>query len=166
MLITHFIRRGYLKHLVQKALEKADSLDRDDLLNKETLTRRPDQKLPQKFYCVTTHNPLNPPLRQIITSNWDILSKTKTTRSLLDSEIVFGLRRNKNGSDHLVRASTSTKMDGENSEKTIDTRPCKRLNSCRYCPRLNRSGSFICHTTKKTLHSKTNVNCQTMNCTI
>ena len=92
MLITHFIRRGYPKHFVQKALEKADALDRDDLLNKETLMRRPDEKLPQKFYCVTTHNPLNPPLRQIITSNWDILGKTKTTRPLLDSEIVFSLR--------------------------------------------------------------------------
>ena len=163
MLITHFIRRGYPKHLVSGALEKADNLNRDDLLNKETLKKHTDQTNTQKFYCVTTHNPQNPPLRQIITSNWDILGKTKTTRPLLDSEVIFGLRRNKNLSDHLVRASTSTLTDGV-PEKNVDTRLCKRPNSCRYCPRLNRSGSFLCNTTNQTLQSKTNINCQTMNC--
>ena len=163
MLITHFIRRGYPKHLVLGALEKADNLKRDDLLNKENFKKQSDPKSVQKFYCVTTHNPLNPPLRHIITSNWDILGKTKTTRPLLDSEIVFGLRRNKNLLDHLVRASTSTKKV-DAVEKLVDARPCKRLSSCRYCPRLNRSGNFVCHTNKLTLHSKINVNCQTMNC--
>ena len=136
MLSTHFIRRGYPKHLVLKALKRADTKTRDDLLNKEILTQKPAQNRSQKFYCVTTHNPQNPPLRNIIPSNWDILGKTKTTRPLLDSEIIFGLRRNKNLSDHLVRASSSTKPEGELT-KTIDTRPCKRPNFCRYCPRLN-----------------------------
>ena len=81
----------------------------------------------------------------------------------MDSEIIFGLHRNKNLSDHLVCASTGTMTDGTN-QKLIDVRPCKRLTSCRYCPQLNRSGSFICYTNKKTLKSKTNINCQTMNC--
>ena len=67
------------------------------------------------------------------------------------------------GLDHLVQASTSTEPEGE-TQKLSDARPCKRLTSCRYCPRLNTSGSFICHTTKQTLKSKININCQTMNC--
>ena len=163
MLSTYFIRRGYPKHLVLKALKRADTKTRDDLLNKEILTQKPSQNRSHKFYCVTTHNPQNPPLSNIITSNWDILGKTKTTRPLLDSEIIFGLRRNKNLSDHLVRASSSTKPEGELT-KTIDTRPCKRPNSCRYCPRLNTRGSFICHSTKQTLTSMININCQTTNC--
>ena len=133
MLTTHFIHRGYPKHLVLEALERTDHLDRDELLNKETLKKPSDPNCTQKFYCVTTHNPHNPPLRQIVTSNWEILGKTKTTRPLLDSPIIFGLRRNKNLSDHLVRTSTSTQIAGEN-EKLSDARPCKRSNSCRYCP--------------------------------
>ena len=52
----------------------------------------------------------------------------------------------------------------EKTDKLIDARPCKRPNSCRYCPRLNRSGSFICHSTKQTFKSMTSINCQTMNC--
>ena len=163
MLTTHFIRRGYPKHLVLGALERTDGLKRDNLLNKETLKNNSDPKSPQKFYCVTTHNPQNPRLRQIITSNWEILVKTKTTRPVLDSEIIFGLRRNKNLSDHLVRASTSTMAEGV-TPKLVDERPCKRSTSCRYCPQLNKSGSFICRVTKQTLKSKININCQTMNC--
>ena len=120
MLTTHFIRRGYPKHLVLGALERTDGLKRDNLLNKETLKNNSDPKSPQKFYCVTTHNPQNPRLRQIITSNWEILVKTKTTRPVLDSEIIFGLRRNKNLSDHLVRASTSTMAEGEMKDPARD----------------------------------------------
>ena len=62
MLTTHFIHRGYPKHLVLKALERMDTLNRDDLLNKKTLKTQSYPKGPHKFYCVTTHNPINPHL--------------------------------------------------------------------------------------------------------
>ena len=161
MLITHFIRPGYPKHLVLKALAKSESLNWDDLLNKETLKPTNTPVITQKFYCVTTHNPLNPPIKETITSNWDILVKTKTSRLLLESEIVFGLRRNKNLSDQLVRESTSTKQI---DKKLVIARPCKRPSTCRYCPRLNTSGSFICKTNNSKLNSKVNINCQSTNC--
>ena len=119
---------------------------------------------PQKFYCVTTHNPRNPPIRDIITQNWEILGKTKTSRPHLESEIIFGLRRNKNLLDHLVRASTSTKTNDETPVRRVDIRPCNRTSSCRYCPLLNVSGSFTCKTTNEILQSKKYVNCQTLNC--
>ena len=93
MLTTHFIHRGYPKHLVLKALDKTDSLNREDLLNKETLKQPTSPITPQESYCVTTHNPTNPPIKEIITSNWDILGKTKTSRPLLESEIVLGFRQ-------------------------------------------------------------------------
>ena len=41
---------------------------------------------------------------------------------------------------------------------------CVYVYSCRYCPRLKRSGRFICHSTKQTFKSMININCQTMNC--
>ena len=163
MLLTHFVRRGYPKHLILKALERTEHLERDNLLNKETLQVKTNAHENKKFYCVTTHNPRNPPIREIITSNWEILGKTKTSRQILESEIIFGLRRNKNLSDNLVRASTSTKTDDDRHSKVIDLRPCKRLTSCRYCPLINTSGYFICKTDNQTYMSKTNINCQTTN---
>ena len=98
MLAGHFIRRGYPSPLILKSLERAEKLDRYSLLDKQLLeptnlvTRNTTSEKP--FYCVTTHNPINPPFRYIITKNWE-------------TKIIFGLRRNKNLSDQLVRASTS-----------------------------------------------------------
>ena len=165
--MSHFIRRGYPKSLVLKALTRAESLNRDDLLNKETLTQGGTQlndTVSKKFYCVTTHNPKNPPIRDIIIKNWEILGKTKTSRPLLESDIIFGLRRNKNLSDQLVRASTSNKSDDMKRKKQVDIKPCNRKSTCRYCPLLNVSGSFTCKTSNQIFPSKINVNCQTSNC--
>ena len=161
MLTTHFIRRDYPKHLILNALDKADSQNRNDLLNKKTLKQPTNPKPPQKFYCVTTYNPANPPIKEVIKSNWDILGKSKTSRPLLESETVFGLRRNKNLSYQLVRASTSTEQTGE---KLVAVRPCKQPTMCRYCPKQNSSGSFICKTNSQRPTSMINTNCQSTNC--
>ena len=91
MLCSHFVRRGYPKYLVKAAYNRSLELDRDELLNKELLkSSSRDQATPIKqttnasntFYCITTHNPKNPPIRDIISTNWDMLQKTKTTRDI------------------------------------------------------------------------------------
>ena len=56
------------------------------------------------------------------------------------------------------------KTNNENPTRRIDTRPCNRTSSCRYCPRLNVSGSCICKTNNRTFQSKININYQTSNC--
>ena len=165
MLAGHFVRRGYPIALVTKALERAEKLERSDLLDKQLLSSNNQMALkPQgtkTFYCITTHNPKNPPIREVITTNWEILGKTKTTRPLLDSNIVFGLRRNKNLSDQLVRASTSQK--DEQRSPLAETRPCNKIEKCRYCPLLNTTGKFICKTNGKTYINKTKINCHSSN---
>ena len=92
MLSSHFIRRGYPKNLVLNALERATKLDRDEILNKDFLkksleentltintgntpdnTDKPSGTTPndtKRFYCISTHNPLNPPIRDIVSKNW------------------------------------------------------------------------------------------------
>ena len=119
MLASHFVRRGYPRPLIKKALYRADKQDRDsllegrhgDIVNSPTGSTH-DSNIETSpagtFYCITTHNPRNPPLRGIITNNWELLLKSKTTRILENAKIVFGSRRNKNLSDFLVRASTRT----------------------------------------------------------
>ena len=111
MLAGHFKRREYPCPLVLNSLERAEKLDHKCLLDKQLLElpnpAHWNETSEKNFYCVTTHNPNNPPLRDIISKNWEILGKTKTTRPLLDTKIIFGLSRNKNLSDQLVRALTS-----------------------------------------------------------
>ena len=87
MLCSHFIRQGYPKHLVKSAYERSLNLDRDELLNKELLkSTLVDAKNPQTnkqtnasdtFYCITTHNSRNPPIRDIIETNWELYKKLK-----------------------------------------------------------------------------------------
>ena len=149
--------------MVKAALTRAELQDRTTLLNK----LRDAQTIPkaskddeQSFDLVVTHNPKNPPIRDIIHENWPILNKTKNTRTVTDSKIVFGLRRNKNLSDYLVRASTRTLFA---DKPTIEGHLCQRSKTCRYCPILNKTGKIISHSTGKTFTSMKNVNCQSSN---
>ena len=135
MLLTHFIRRGYPKHLVLAALKKCIILNRNDLLNKDLLKEENKNTITPKlkaegsntFYCITTHNPQNPPIKTVVKSNWDLLQKTKTTRHLQDAQIIFGLRRNKNLSDQLVRASTRTLTTKGHH---VEDHQCNHPNTC------------------------------------
>ena len=164
------MRRGYPKHLIRSAYERSLSLDRDELLNKELLksTSMDVSNTPttntttasDTFYCITTHNPKNPPIREIIKTNWEILQKTKTAQDISESKIIFGLRRNKNLSDQLVKASTKTQTQ---HETYISTHPCNRPSQCRYCPKINRCGYVISKVTGHKITTMVNINCQTSN---
>ena len=165
MLCTHFIRRGYPKHLVRSSLQRADKLTREELLNKQllqtpitpALTTQTQTKI-DTFYCITTHNPLNPPIKDVVLKNWEILGKSKTTRTILDAKIIFGQCRNKNLSDQLVRASASEKPSDDRINNS-----CKRPTTCRYCCLLNKSGKIRSTTTGKVYRSMINITCQSQN---
>ena len=114
------------------------------------------------FYCITTHNPYNPPIKQILTQNWDQMKKTKTARLFHEHKLIFGNRKNKSLGDELVRASTSQKSP---TKKVPHIRkfPCNDPLKCRYCPKLNRSGCIKSTTTGRKFRTLTSVNCQTAN---
>ena len=163
LLASHFIRRGYPAELVHTAIKKAEVQDRATLISKNAPTvKTPEVKRDsdQTFYMVNTHNPANPPIRKIIETNWSILEKSKTTRAIINAKLIFGERRNKNLSDHLVRASTKTL---DRTETNIERNPCNRPNTCRYCPLLDKSGKLISNTTGRRFQSMRNVNCQSSN---
>ena len=102
------------------------------------------------FYLVNTHNPTNPPLKEIVQNSWPLLDKSKTTRSLNDVKLIFGQRRNKNLSDQLVRASTKTT---DPKEKNTDRNPCKRNKTCRYCPLIDNTGPLVSRNTGRKIQT-------------
>ena len=165
MLSAHFARRGYQRNLIRSALMRADLLERADLLNKQHLLKSNPIIHPTNtdlerstFYCITTHNPLNPPIQEVVLKNWEILGKTKTTRTILDAKIIFGRRRNKNLLDQLVHASTSSKPIEDRNVSS-----CNRPSTCRYCCRINTSGKIRSTTTGRLYRSMIKVTCQTQN---
>ena len=149
--------------MVNTALTRAELQDRKHLLNKQrdkATVDKPGTDQVISFYLVATHNPKHPPLRDIVQENWPLLNKSKTTRIITDANLIFGLSRNKNLSDYLVRASTKTRLqDITNTERN----PCQRVTSCRYCPIINKSGKIKSNSTRKTFTSLKNVNCQSSN---
>ena len=165
MLATHFIRRGYPKYLIERAYHRAELLDRDTLIEKNSPTKiaqttpKTKQNDDPTFYLVTTYNPRNPPIREIVEKNWHLLERSKT-RGLTDAKLIFGQRRNKNLSDQLVRASTKT---ATHSQTHITTHPCNRDKNCRYCPTLNKTGEIVSTTTGRNFQSMKSVNCQSSN---
>ena len=165
MLASHFIRRGYRKYLVQNAMTRAELKDCDTLLSKNapdiTRPEPPKSKNPElTFYLVTTHNPSNSPIRKIVEENWTLLNKSKTTRTLENAKFIFGLRRNKNLSDLLVRASTRT---SSNVIPNIAKNPCNRSSTCRYCPILDTTGHLVSTTNGRKFTTMRKVNCQSSN---
>ena len=80
-----------------------------------------------------------------------MLQKTKTTREIYEYTIIFGLRRNKNLSDHPVRASTKTNLQRNHPSL------------CRYCPKINRTGQITPKKNCTTFTSMVNTNCQNSN---
>ena len=103
---------SYLVKALEK-LERSDVLDEQLLVSNKPTAFAPEG--PKIFYCITTHYPKNPPIRVAITTKKAIWGKTKTTRPLLGSKIVFGLQQNKTLSDQLVCASSSRKDEQKSS---------------------------------------------------
>ena len=163
MLTFHFIRRGYPTHLIITALNLALKLNRDDLLNKNHLIRsmpkEPD--VSETFYCIRTHNPLSPLIAEVIKRNWELLERTKSTRPIMDAKLVLGLRRNKNRSNQLVRASTSSKSNTHTKHTTRN--PCNQPLNCQYCKRLNKRLKITSSDKRREYNPLSNVNCQSSN---
>ena len=157
MLCTHFIRRKYPRQLLIDSLARAKLQPRAELIKPKTKLKQEDK--PKAFYCITTHNP---PIKRILTENWDQMKKTKTTREFHGHKLVFGNRRNKSLGDELVRASTSQKTPTTKVPHIIKY-PCNTPLKCRYCPIINKSGFIQSTTNGRKFRTLTSVNCQSAN---
>ena len=159
MLATHFVRRGYPLKLISEALKRAEAQDRPTLIsrNAPSTTPKPKKDNDLSFFLVITHNPENPPIVDIVRKNWSLVEKSKTTRFLADANLVFGSRRNKNLSDHLVRASTKT------TQTNIIPPACNRRKTCRHCPKINTSGVLISNHNGRKYQSMKKATCQSSN---
>ena len=86
----HFTRRGYPTKMLEEALILACRKDRDSLLNQvKPHTTSQDQKL----YLISTYQPNWGGLKDLVTRNWDFLTRTKF---LHKKKVIFGYRCNKN----------------------------------------------------------------------
>jgi hypothetical protein len=93
ILSTHFVRRGYPIELITEAAIMARRKPREELLNKKEKVTQENEK---QVFLVSTYNPAEDYLKEIVRNNWDLLGKSPTTQFIHQMKLRSGYRRPKN----------------------------------------------------------------------
>ena len=157
----HFLRRQYPEFLVTEAIIKARRMDRKILLTPKPAARSEPNW--ENSFLVTTFNPDCTPLRDIVQSNWSILGRTINTEGIFQTSTVFGYRRNKNLKDLLVHAKIQPTPPSEGVKQSRRTERLCKARNCRYCPRLDHTGTIQNTTSGTNYKTRTNITCNSNN---
>ena len=151
-----FEEKGYPKTLITEALKKASEKDRSQLLQPRIPTPT-DKEFP--LVLVSSYQPNFGGLEKITKNNWDLLARSTATRSLNEKRVIYAYRRPKNLRDLLVKAKLKTT---NNTQISTNKNKCK-TRDCRYCPKLDKSGTIVSNYSKRQYVTKTNVSCKSNN---
>ncbi len=158
-LVNYLTARHYPVSEVLDSLIKVNTIDRDKALNGNPNQNAPEVEK-QKFYLITTYNPSNPDIKSIVKKHWQQFGRVKSTWKLLDAEIIFGHRNCPNIQDKIVRAKIPT--PGQTTSKSKQ-KTCNRKGTCRYCPRMNHSGTITNIQNGRKYRTMVKTNCQSSN---
>ena len=159
---TEFAERGYpldlLETTYQKVLEKRCNPEEPP---------RTTRTVTQKNIITSNYIPKLKGPEHIASKNWEYLGRSKTTRKIHSQGLTKGYRRPRNLRDKLVRARLDYHPENQvKSKKTknIIRNACKAKGTCRYCPKLNRTGKLPKKDrTHKEYATKFNITCNSSN---
>ena len=124
------MRRGYPEKEVKKAAQKAFKLNRQSLLAPKGPSNKTNKRNLDRVPLIVTYNPANPNIGAIITKHWKLLDLSKKCKEIFTKKPIIAYRRNKNISDHLVRA----KCLFPDTTQHPRTATCKKPWQCLFCP--------------------------------
>ena len=167
-LSQHFERRGYPPSIISAALQRARDQDRDSLIQEPLNESTTSNVTFDKLFAVSTYSPGFTGFRDVIEKNRPILAKNKCTRFLFDLPTTYGHRRAPNLRDTLVSAQLP---DTQNQKEQKHGPPGARCltrggrpkKNCRYCTKLNKSGTILSHSTGKSHPCRTKIDCKSHN---
>ena len=155
-----FRKKGYPETLLQECKARVDTIDRATTLTKKVKVTDEEEKL----YLITTFRPNGNPVKDVVSKNWDMLDRSKTTKKFFNRKVVKGYKRPKNLRDHLVRSKI--RYDENPKPKPIRTTKeknrCRKFN-CKYCKILKKEGSITSHKSGEKFGTKTEVTCKSSN---
>ena len=79
ILLAHFLCRGYPLELILENWEKVQGISREEALEPNPKKLNEDEET--IFFLITTFNPKNDQLRDIVIKNWDILKRSSVTKN-------------------------------------------------------------------------------------
>ena len=165
-LTDFFLARGYPRDLLDRANHEARLQSRETLL--EPKPSSDDQAEVEKVFAITTYHPTYKGFMSTIEKNWDLLG-SPSTKTIFESEKVYGTRRPKNLRDHLVQASVNLPKDHPLSppRTTVANTKCadvrNRRQPCKICPLIDLSGTIRGHSDKRKHSTRINVDCESDN---
>lgn len=123
-MIGFFDQRGYPSGITQSALQRVRQVDRSHILQPSDKTKS------NRTPLVLTYHPKNIPIRNIIFKHYKALQSEPTTKEIFNEPPVTAFRKDRNISNHLVRASHPIPHHTIN----VGTYSCKRTrcNTCAY----------------------------------
>ena len=98
-MLEFFHNRGYPNHITFSAAERVKTLSRDSALQPSAANDDLD-----RIFLVMTFHPVNTAVRNIIIKNYRILREHESTKDIFNNMPITSWRRDKNLSNHLVRA--------------------------------------------------------------
>ncbi len=138
ILFQHYLKRGYPHKVLKKALNRAKDQNRTELLNKTRVQNNTEDKL----FCIVTHHPSNPPLKQLFQQYWKIITSCKDVDYMKNKQIIIGQRRDKNLRDVLVSARMRQPKPTPDKSQINPAKLCKRI-ICPYCIHLDKCGKMF-----------------------
>jgi len=161
----HFLRRGYPTKVLAKGLLEAASRSREDLLHEAEEENKQKRNNEDKLFVLETYQPNCNILKNTIQKNWHILSVNKSTKEIANKRIVFGYRRSPNIKDKVVH--TKLVYPPPNKLKTRIRNQlehaCRSPGTCKYCNKLDKSGTITSTHTMRKHKSMKNVTCRSSN---
>ena len=162
-IILHYSNRGYPLTLLQEKLAHVLQKDRHSLLHPPAPPTQPVQA-EQNLFCVVTYHPCNPPILDIIKSNWKILECTPTLKCISDKEPKIGFKRNPNLRNLLVHSKVSyppipTRTTGGPPKPG---KICSKTN-CPYCSTLDKGGACRSFVTSQKYIVPSKISCKLNN---
>ena len=155
---NNFINRGYPQDKVDKDIEKARSIERQELLQKT------NKKREGKLCFCATYNKNLPNVRGIINDNWHLLHVNKEISTTFKSTPILAFRRNKNlkqiiGQHHLSQNKKIT----SSKRKLGGSRPCLSQVGNICCKQLVSTNTFQSHDNKASYTIRNHMTCNSKN---
>ena len=151
-LSKHFLNRGYKKTVIRKAIERASKICRPETL--QYTKRNKHDRVP----FVITHNPRNPPLRQILKDKHNILLKDSKMKAVIPNVPVVGERNSKSLRDILMPSVLLITLD------TALPGSYKCDKKCIFCrEHFVEQTTFTSDVTKETFEIRHHLTCLTEN---
>ena len=153
-----FKNKGYPEKILAKAEQKAGSLDRKELLNKGP-KQNEKTSMENTIVLTTTYRLGSQMVPKVVKNNWDILSRSCTTKNMFRKNVLTSYKRPKNLRDFMVKAKLNYHPEKEH-EIDQNKNACHKKD-CIYCPLLDKTGNITQEGRQMT--SKHNITCNSSN---